>query len=120
MGKKDEPGWKQERKRNRQLKESVSGFSDSTGSTFAVEKQKARDLRNSSWWKKKISEGKCYYCGKNFHPSELTMDHKIPLARGGKSERINLVAACKECNNKKKYLLPVEWEEYLENIKKSD
>ena len=44
------------------------------------------------------------------------MDHLIPLARGGKSERHNLVPACKECNNKK-YLLPTEWDEYLESIK---
>jgi hypothetical protein len=25
----------------------------------------------------------------------------------------NVVPACKECNTKKKYLLPLEWEEYL-------
>jgi 5-methylcytosine-specific restriction endonuclease McrA len=37
--------------------------------------------------------------------------------RGGKSTRGNVVPACKECNNRKKYLLPVEWEEYLETLK---
>jgi 5-methylcytosine-specific restriction enzyme A len=26
------------------------------------------------------------------------------------------VPACKECNNKKKYLIPVEWEEYLRSL----
>jgi hypothetical protein len=25
-----------------------------------------------------------------------------------------LVPACKECNNRKKYLLPLEWEEFLQ------
>jgi len=45
------------------------------------------------------------------------MDHIVPLSRGGKSTKGNIVAACKMCNNKKKYLLPVEWEEYLKNIK---
>ena len=45
------------------------------------------------------------------------MDHKIPLSRGGTSDRINIVPACKECNNKKKYLLPWEWEEYLKSLK---
>lgn len=83
------------------------------------EKQKARDLRKSSWWKNKIAKGTCYYCGETFPPDELTMDHKIPLSRGGLSEKINLVPACKECNNNKKYLLPVEWEEYLTRLKKS-
>ena len=82
------------------------------------EKQKARDLRASAWWKKKIASGICYYCGRKFPPSELTMDHKIPLTRGGRSEKINIVPACKECNNRKKYLLPTEWEEYMDNIKK--
>jgi 5-methylcytosine-specific restriction endonuclease McrA len=42
------------------------------------------------------------------------MDHIVPLARGGKSIKGNVVTACKECNNKKKQLLPMEWEKYLE------
>ncbi len=50
-------------------------------------------------------------------PRELTMDHKIPLGRGGTSEKINIVAACKECNNKKKNLLPTEWDEYMKTLK---
>ncbi len=81
-----------------------------------AEKQKARDLRKTPWWKNKISSGKCHYCGKVFPPTELTMDHKIPLARGGKSEKENLVPACKECNNKKKYMLPIEWDEYMNKL----
>lgn len=85
-----------------------------------AEKRKARELRNSAWWKRKISSGKCYYCGKTFPPSELTMDHRIPIARGGLSEKENLVPACKECNNKKKYLLPTEWDEYMEGLKNNN
>jgi len=45
------------------------------------------------------------------------MDHRIPLAQGGVSEKWNLVPACKECNQKKKYLLPWEWEDYLRALK---
>jgi 5-methylcytosine-specific restriction protein A len=82
------------------------------------EKAKARELRNSSWWKRKRSTGVCYYCGNKFKPAELTMDHLIPVARGGRSVSGNLVPACKECNSKKKYLLPMEWEEYLGSLKK--
>lgn len=81
------------------------------------QKTKARQLRKSSWWRRKLQEGRCYYCGRRFKPSELTMDHLIPIIRGGKSEKSNLVPACKECNSKKKYLLPFEWEEYIEKIK---
>jgi 5-methylcytosine-specific restriction endonuclease McrA len=41
------------------------------------------------------------------------MDHLVPLSRGGKASRNNVVPACKECNSRKKYLLPIEWEENL-------
>ena len=72
------------------------------------ERAKARELRNSSWWKQQLSTGICYYCKKKFKPEELTMDHIVPVARGGKSTRGNIVACCKECNNRKKYLTPAE------------
>jgi 5-methylcytosine-specific restriction endonuclease McrA len=81
------------------------------------EKSRARELRQSAWWKKKISYGICYYCGRKFSPSELTMDHKIPLSKGGNSDKENIVTACKECNNKKKYMLPTEWDEYMNKLK---
>lgn len=81
------------------------------------EKLKARKLKNTKWWRKKLERGICYYCGKKFSAKELTMDHKIPLSWGGTSERSNIVPACKSCNFKKKYLLPWEWEEYLRVLK---
>lgn len=84
------------------------------------EKQKARVLRKSSWWRNRISKGKCYYCGKITPPNELTMDHVVPLIRGGKSTKSNIVPCCKECNNKKKYLIPIEWEAYLHQFDFSD
>jgi 5-methylcytosine-specific restriction protein A len=88
-------------------------------SDISDEKRKARVLRNSSWWRRKRSSGVCYYCGRKFKPHELTMDHLIPLSRGGTSERFNIVPSCKECNNRKKYLLPAEWDDYINTIKKS-
>lgn len=92
-------------------------FIEITEEEIRKEKAKARELRKSPWWKRKLQQGRCYYCGRRFRPSELTMDHLIPLIRGGRSVKSNLVPACKECNNKKKYLLPFEWEEYLERLK---
>jgi len=82
------------------------------------EKSKARELRASQWWKRKRSSGLCFYCGKTFKPAELTMDHLVPIVRGGKSVQGNLVPACKECNNQKRYRLPSEWEEYVASLKK--
>ncbi|MBE7437693.1 MAG: HNH endonuclease [Spirochaetales bacterium] len=80
------------------------------------EKAKARKLRDSAWWKRKSASGLCHYCGGTFRPSELTMDHKIPLGRGGASTRENLVPCCKKCNTEKKNLLPAEWQSYLERL----
>ncbi|MFC1837240.1 HNH endonuclease [Thermodesulfobacteriota bacterium] len=82
------------------------------------EKEKARKLRKTRWWQQKLSAGTCHYCGKPCKPKNLTMDHIVPLARGGKSNKENLVACCKDCNTKKKTLLPMEWEEYMESFKK--
>ncbi|OGG94780.1 MAG: HNH endonuclease [Candidatus Lambdaproteobacteria bacterium RIFOXYD12_FULL_49_8] len=78
------------------------------------EKAKARELRHSQWWKNLRGRGQCYYCKRRFPALELTMDHLVPLSRGGKSVKQNVVPCCKECNNQKKYLLPVEWEAYLQ------
>ncbi len=80
------------------------------------EKEKARHLRRSSWWMRKIQRGVCYYCNSEVGKAHLTMDHVVPLSRGGKSKKGNIVPACKACNNKKKYLLPIEWEEYLKSL----
>lgn len=84
------------------------------------EREKAREIRKSQWWKRRRSVGVCYFCGRKFPEKELTMDHIVPLIRGGKSTKGNIVPACKECNNKKKHMLPIEWEEYMEKLRKED
>ncbi len=77
------------------------------------EKARARELRRSAWWKRRIAAGLCHYCGRQVGPKGLTMDHLVPLIRGGRSVRGNTVPACKDCNSKKQSLLPWEWDEYL-------
>jgi 5-methylcytosine-specific restriction protein A len=74
----------------------------------ARERAKAKELRKSEWWKQELAKSICYYCRGNFEPSELTMDHILPVVRGGKSLKSNCVPCCKECNNDKKYLTPAE------------
>ncbi len=88
--------------------------------TTRRERAKARELRKSRWWQRKTSSGKCYFCGRKTAFKNLTMDHLVPLARGGLSTKDNLVPCCKDCNNKKKSMLPLEWEEYMENMRKGD
>ena len=80
-----------------------------------MEREKARVLRQTRWWKQKLARGICHYCGRHFPPSELSMDHIVPLIRGGKTTKGNLAPVCKDCNSKKKYLLPMEWEAYLQD-----
>ncbi len=80
------------------------------------EREKARALRKQGWWRNRIAQGRCHYCGQQVAPKELTLDHIVPLARGGRSTKGNCVAACKECNNKKRDLLPLEWQGYLDNL----
>ena len=105
--------------RNRKKGE-IHGFLQCDENHISREKGRARELRKTSWWKKRLSLGICHYCGGSFPADALTMDHIIPLSRGGTSERFNIVPACKDCNNKKKNLLPVEWEEFLQRIRNTE
>lgn len=59
---------------------------------------------------------RCAYCGGFFLPSEFTLDHIIPISKGGATRLVNCVVCCKECNSKKadKFL----WECY--DLVKSD
>lgn len=72
------------------------------------ERNKAKELRKSQWWKQKLGLGLCYYCEQKFPKQDLTMDHKTPLSRGGKTTKGNVVVACKPCNSEKKYFTPAE------------
>ncbi|HXM34557.1 MAG TPA: HNH endonuclease, partial [Pyrinomonadaceae bacterium] len=48
------------------------------------------------------------YCGKQYSPSELTLDHVEPRSRGGESSWDNLVACCRRCNHRKGNRTPEE------------
>jgi 5-methylcytosine-specific restriction endonuclease McrA len=86
--------------------------------TIRRERHKARELRESQWWKRRLSKGVCGYCGQSYPPNGLTMDHIVPIARGGRSTKGNVIPACKSCNTKKKQMLPMEWDQYLKRKKK--
>ena len=46
-------------------------------------------------------EFKCQYCGKKLPASALSVDHVLPRSRGGKTDWLNVVAACGPCNTRK-------------------
>lgn len=56
-----------------------------------------------------MGAGRCYYCQQTFGKEDLTMDHVLPLARGGRTTKKNVVVSCKDCNSQKKYKTQVEW-----------
>lgn len=61
-------------------------------------------------------QNRCAHCGKhlNFY-RELTIDHVIPLSKGGKNEPRNYVALCEECNLEKSndIVYPMDYFPYL-------
>lgn len=44
---------------------------------------------------------RCLYCNGRFPMSELTYDHVLPRAQGGRTEWENIATACSRCNAKK-------------------
>ena len=81
------------------------------------EREKARKLKKTQWWQNKLNNGICHFCHQQFSRNELTMDHLVPVSRGGKSTKSNVVPCCKQCNNEKKHLTPVEM--ILKQMKKN-
>lgn len=55
----------------------------------------------------KVQEGRCFYCHR-LQP--LTLDHVIPLSRGGSHTASNVVGACQRCNSQKRAKMLDEWE----------
>jgi 5-methylcytosine-specific restriction endonuclease McrA len=51
---------------------------------------------------------RCQYCHRYFPEAELTLDHVIPVVRGGKKTWENIVTACIRCNQKKANRTPEE------------
>ncbi len=85
-----------------------SDFLPTDPSQIRRERERARELRKTMWWKNQLGKRVCYHCEQTFQIDELTMDHLIPLARGGKSNKKNIVVSCKQCNSLKKNLTVAE------------
>ena len=58
--------------------------------------------------------GVCYLCGRAPEMGKLTIDHVVPLARGGAHTRNNLRVACRSCNCRKGKKLLEEFICFLE------
>jgi 5-methylcytosine-specific restriction endonuclease McrA len=51
---------------------------------------------------------RCQYCGNEFPAPELTFDHVVPRAAGGRTEWDNILTACVDCNRDKRDH-PADW-----------
>lgn len=58
--------------------------------------------------------GHCAYCG---FPRGRTIDHVLPLARGGCDWPDNLMPSCKDCNNAKANMTLNEFRSALFNVR---
>lgn len=50
----------------------------------------------------------CQYCGEGFPTNELTFDHVVPVAQGGRKDWENIVTSCITCNRRKGGQTPEE------------
>jgi 5-methylcytosine-specific restriction endonuclease McrA len=77
----------------------------------AAHRRRSIQMNNGSFkiYKKelfKIYNSPCFYCGSL---NKITIDHIVPISRGGAHSIGNLVAACAFCNGSKHNKLLVEW-----------
>lgn len=72
-----------------------------------------RACRNSGRMKKKrrrmhAADPRCHWCRADLEFEAATVDHLLPLSRGGSNRDDNLVLACEPCNRARRDSLPTE------------
>ena len=71
------------------------------------------DTLHAPFWKQKmygLQGGCCAGCGDQYAIAKLTVDHKVPLSKGGSDRRPNLQLLCPGCNTAKADLSQEEFE----------
>jgi 5-methylcytosine-specific restriction endonuclease McrA len=51
----------------------------------------------------------CAYCGEGMHPRDKTLDHVVPMSRGGSHSLLNAVVCCRRCNASKGARTVSQW-----------
>lgn len=69
-------------------------------------KRNAKTFRVTRKDTARLLNGPCFYCGSK---GEITLDHIIPLIKGGDHSVGNLVGACKACNSHKQGRFVTQW-----------
>ena len=84
---------------NSRSKVDVNSIIATYGNNKILTDRYAPPLNNTTLFKR--DDHLCLYCGKKFVSENLSRDHVTPLFQGGKDLWVNVVTACKRCNNAK-------------------
>lgn len=76
--------------------------------TYVVLPQRGRQVALSKRNLMLRDKCECQYCGHHLRTDTATIDHVLPVSRGGKNTWKNTVLSCKPCNNKKGSKTPAE------------
>lgn len=87
-----------------------------------MELRKKSDIRHTFSWDEKYellnkTDYRCAHCGKKIGMiNGCTVDHYIPLSKGGTNDKKNLVPLCVDCNRvKADSIYPPDWYDYLKD-----
>jgi 5-methylcytosine-specific restriction endonuclease McrA len=97
----------------------IRGRSKKSGMASSLLRARRRHARIEHVNRRKIIQrdnSTCYMCGRKLGYTEIVIEHKVPLSRGGSHSEDNLAVACAPCNSRKGSKLPAE----CEWLKKSD
>ena len=84
---------------NLRSKVDVNSIIATFGNNKTLLEQYAPPLNNTTLFRR--DDHLCLYCGNKFKTEDLSRDHVTPLFQGGKDLWVNVVSACKRCNNAK-------------------
>jgi len=84
---------------NKRSKVDVNSIIATYGSNKTLIDHYAPPLNNRTLFKR--DDHLCMYCGNKFGSENLSRDHVTPLYQGGNDLWVNVVSACKRCNNAK-------------------
>lgn len=63
-------------------------------------------------------EGSCFYCGAYMRKENVTIEHILPISRGGAHEAANLALCCRPCNSSKNNKTLEEYKVWLKQVGK--
>lgn len=80
----------------------------------AVKRKQYSEEQRKEIYKK--SGGCCQLCGRKISLTEMTVDHIIPISKGGSNDMDNTQATCFSCNQFKANIFPAEFVDRITEI----